>query len=69
MFSWQEQYLTSERSATRLVGYLSSHILTKCNFATSALDLDDKLPIFYKKGARLLVRVQNLNGQRFQIKS
>ena len=23
--------------------------LTKCNFATSTLDLDDKLPIFYKK--------------------
>ena len=44
--------------------------VTKCNLATSTLDLDDKLPIFYiKKSVRLLVRVQNLNGQRFQIKS
>ena len=23
--------------------------LTKCNFATSTIDLDDKLPTFYKK--------------------
>jgi len=38
--------------------------LTKCNFATSIFDLDDALPTF-----RLLVRVQNLNGHRFQNKS
>ena len=44
--------------------------LTKCNFAKSIFDLDDALPTFYKKKTvRLLVRVQNLNGHRFQNKS
>ena len=43
--------------------------LTKCNFAASMLDLDDKLATFYKKNVRLLERVQNCNGHRFQNKS
>ena len=49
--------------------YGSLAFLTKCNFASSLLDLDDKLPTFYKKNVRLLVRVQNFNGHRLQNKS
>jgi len=42
--------------------YGSLAFLTKCNFATNTLDLDETLPSFYKKNVRLLVRFQILNG-------
>ena len=38
--------------------------LTKCNFPRNILDQEKKLPSFYKKNVRLLVRVQNLNRNR-----
>ena len=53
--AWVDRIQDESQASWKIIPYQLFHkngglaFLTKCNFVTRTLDLDDKLPIFYKK--------------------